>query len=98
MNPGRLVRRTTAGAEKWEPCITSHGRTLGEAGWLRRRTGGASSPRAMLWRCDPMSFDYGFPGDEIVELRTGGAASFPRGTPSVWTIVERVEKFTVVSG
>jgi uncharacterized cupin superfamily protein len=24
-------------------------------------------------------------------------ASFPKGTRSVWTIVERVEKFTVVS-
>jgi uncharacterized cupin superfamily protein len=70
----------------------------------------------MLWRCDPMSFDYVFPGDEsflvlsgsvrielleggeTVELRKGDVASFPGGTRSVWTIIEPLEKFTVVSG
>jgi uncharacterized cupin superfamily protein len=70
----------------------------------------------MLWRCDPMSFDYTFPGDEsfivisgsvkigltdtneVVELRGGDVASFPKGTRSVWTVVEPIVKFTVVSG
>jgi uncharacterized cupin superfamily protein len=111
-----LVRRTTVGAEAWEPCITSDGRTIGEAEWLRRRTDEGWSHTAMLWRCDPMSFDYVFPGDEsflvlsgsvrielkdegeTVELRKGDVASFPKGTRSVWTILEPLEKFTVVSG
>jgi len=64
------VRRSALGAEAWEPCITSDGRTIGEAEWLRRRT------------------DEG----------SGDVASFPKGTRSVWTIVEPLEKFTVVSG
>ncbi len=70
----------------------------------------------MLWRCDPMTFPYDFPGDEsfvvldgvvritlvdeqtTVELRTGDVASFPKGTRSIWTVVEPLRKFTVVSG
>jgi uncharacterized protein len=70
----------------------------------------------MLWRCEPMSFDYEFPGDESfliisgavritltesgekVELRQGDVASFPKGTQSLWTVLEPLEKFTVVSG
>ena len=35
---------------------------------------------------------------ETVELQRGDVASFPNGTPSVWTVVEPLEKFTVVSG
>jgi uncharacterized protein len=35
---------------------------------------------------------------ETVELRTGDVASFPKGTQSVWTVREPLEKFTVVSG
>jgi uncharacterized cupin superfamily protein len=70
----------------------------------------------MLWRCDPMSFEYVFHGDEsflvvsgfvrialaeggeTIELHAGDVASFPKGTRSTWTVVERIEKFTVVSG
>ena len=111
-----LVRRSAVGAEQWEPCDTSDGRLIGEAQWLRRRAHGGWSHTAMLWRCDAMSFDYTFPGDEsfvvisgsvkielidtgvVVELRGGEVASFPKGTRSVWTIVEPIVKFTVVSG
>ncbi len=110
------VRRTTIGSEAWEPCITSDGRTIGEAEWLRRRTDDGWSHTAMLWRCDPMTFDYDFPGDEsflivsgavrieltddgeTIDLHQGDVASFPKGTRSVWTIAEPLEKFTVVSG
>jgi uncharacterized cupin superfamily protein len=111
-----LVRRSTVGAEAWQPCVTSDGRVIGEAEWLRRRTDEGWSHTAMLWRCHPMSFEYTFPGDEsflvisgsvrieltdtgaIVELSSGDVASFPKGTRSVWTVVESIEKFTVVSG
>jgi uncharacterized protein len=110
------VRRTAVSTDDWEPCVTSDGRTIGEAVWLRRRVDGGWSHTAMLWRCDPMSFDYDFPGDEsfivlsgsvridltdgdeVVELRTGDVASFRKGTRSVWTVVEPLTKYTVVSG
>jgi uncharacterized cupin superfamily protein len=115
MEVGELVRRTAVGAEKWEPCITSDGRIIGDAEWLRRRGDGGWSHTAMVWRCEPMQFDYEFPGDEsfiivagavrieltetgeIFELRTGDIASFPKGMRSVWTVLEDLEKFTVVS-
>jgi uncharacterized cupin superfamily protein len=35
---------------------------------------------------------------QTIELRTGDVASFPKGTRSTWTVVEPIEKFTVVSG
>jgi uncharacterized cupin superfamily protein len=116
MTTVQQVRRTAIGRERWEPCITSDGRTIGEAEWLRRRTEPGASHTAMVWRCDPMTFEYGFPGDEsfvvlsgavrieltddgeTVELHAGDIASFPKGTRSVWTVLERIEKFTVVSG
>jgi uncharacterized protein len=116
MSTAELIRRTTVGAEAWQPCVTSDGRTIGEAEWLRRKSDGSWSHTAMLWRCEPMSFDYTFPGDEsfiiisgsvrieltegleTVELHQGDVASFPKGTRSVWTVVEPLEKFTVVSG
>jgi uncharacterized cupin superfamily protein len=111
-----IVRRSRVGAEAWVPCVTSDGRTIGEAEWLRRRTDPGWSHTAMLWRCDPMTFPYNFAGDEsfvvlsgivritlldeetTIELRTGDVASFPKGTRSTWTVVESIEKFTVVSG
>jgi uncharacterized cupin superfamily protein len=107
------IRRTTIGAERWQAHITSDGRTIGEAEWLRRRTEPGASHTAMLWRCDPLTFEYNFPGDESfvgavridltndgtsVELRSGTSLSFLKGTRSVWTVLEPIEKFTVVSG
>jgi uncharacterized protein len=65
------VRRTSVGAEAWQPCVTSDGRTIGEAEWLRRRSDGDWSHTAMLWRCDPMTFDYDFPGDESFLVLSG---------------------------
>jgi uncharacterized cupin superfamily protein len=35
---------------------------------------------------------------ETVELKKGDVASFPKGMRSVWTVLEPLEKFTVVSG
>jgi uncharacterized cupin superfamily protein len=111
-----LVSRSAVEGGEWESCVTSDGRVIGEAKWLRRRADGGWSHTAMLWRCDPMSFDYTFPGDEsfvvisgsvrieltdrreVIELRSGDVASFPKGTPSVWTVIEPIVKFTVISG
>jgi uncharacterized protein len=110
------VRRSSFGAAAWEPCVTSDGRTIGEAEWLRRRVADNWSHTAMLWRCDPRVFDYEFPGDEsfiivsgavriqltdrdeTIELRAGDVASFAKGTRSMWTVLEPLEKFSVVCG
>jgi uncharacterized cupin superfamily protein len=116
MTTTEQIRRTAVGKERWQPCVTSDGRTIGEAEWLRRRSERGSSHTAMVWRCEPATFDYQFPGDEsfvvlsgavrieltaendVVELRAGDIASFSKGTRSVWTILEPILKFTVVSG
>lgn len=65
------VRRTNVDAAAWEPCVTSDGRTIGDAEWLRRRTEPGWSHTAMLWRCEPMAFDYTFPGDESFLILQG---------------------------
>ena len=71
MSTTQRVRRTSVGAAAWEPCVTTGGRTIGDAEWLRRRTDGGWSHTAMLWRCDPMTFDYVFPGDESFIILSG---------------------------
>ena len=38
MSSSPTVRRTNVNAAAWEPCVTSDGRTIGDAEWLRRRT------------------------------------------------------------
>jgi len=65
------VRRTKVAAAVWAPCVTSDGRTIGDAEWLRRRTDPGWSHTAMLWRCEPMTFDYTFRGDESFLLVSG---------------------------
>src|SRR5258706_9116706 len=110
------IRRANTGPEAWEPCIPSDGRPLGMAKWLHRRAAGGWSHTAMLWRCEPMRFDYDFAGDEsfvvlsgrvrieldggeeAIELGPGDVASFPKATRSVWTVLETILKFTVISG
>jgi len=74
MSTIEVVRRTAIGAERWEPCTTSDGRTIGEAEWLRRRTDDGWSHTAMLWRCEPMTFDYEFPGDKSFVVITGAVS------------------------
>ena len=37
-------------------------------------------------------------GDNEVELQPGDLASFAKGTPSTWTILEPLKKFFVISG
>jgi uncharacterized cupin superfamily protein len=37
-------------------------------------------------------------GATEVELQPGDLASFAKGTPSTWTIVEPLKKFFVISG
>ena len=75
MNAIEQVRRTSVDSAAWEPCVTSDGRTIGEAEWLRRRTDGGWSHTAMLWRCEPTSFEYNFPGDESCLIISGVAHS-----------------------
>lgn len=65
------VRRTNVQSAAWEACITSDGRTIGEAEWLRRRADAGWSHTAMLWRCPRMSFEYTFPGDESFLIVAG---------------------------
>ena len=39
------VRRCAGGTEKWEPCVTSDGRVIGWAEWVRGRAGDCWSRR-----------------------------------------------------
>jgi uncharacterized cupin superfamily protein len=71
MNSSISVRRSNVSSATWEPCVTSDGRTIGDAEWLRRRTDPGWSHTAMLWRCEPMTFDYTFAGDESFLIVSG---------------------------
>jgi hypothetical protein len=47
------------------------GKQAGEVHWLRTESSAGTPLYAGLWRCDPMTFDYTFPGDETFHCLAG---------------------------
>ena len=85
----------------------------GEVHWLTQTNSSGQACYSGLWRCEPMTFEYEFPGDEIfqvlqgnlqieingdlVDLKEGDLVSFNKGTKSTWTIQKSFKKFFVIS-
>ena len=43
----------------------------GEVHWLTTENSSGEITYSGLWRCEPMTFDYEFPGDEIIHVLEG---------------------------
>ena len=85
----------------------------GEVHWLTQTNSSGEPTFSGLWRCQPMTFDYEFPGDEAIHvlegelliemdgssitLKAGDIASFNKGIKSRWTIQSNFKKFFVIS-
>lgn len=96
----------------YEPFIGPTGEAVGEVAWLRRSedpqllTGmWRCEPRQLDY---PFNTDETFvvtkghlrvavDGGPTLELKSGDTASFLKGTKSVWTVIEAVEKFFIVN-
>jgi uncharacterized cupin superfamily protein len=104
--------RSSTQPEEYEPFIGHDGEAVGEVSWLRRSddpqllTGmWRCEPSEFDY---PFTADETFvvttghlrvavDGGSTLELKSGDTASFVKGTRSVWTVIEAVEKFFIVN-
>ena len=103
--------KTTVTAENYEPFMIGD-KQAGEVHWLSVTNSSDQPTYSGLWKCDPMTFDYEFPGDEYIhvlegsllvetesesyELNQGDVVLFNKGIKSVWTITSSFKKFFVI--
>ena len=103
--------KTTVSAENYEPFMIGD-KQAGEVHWLSVTNSSDQPTYSGLWKCDPMTFDYEFPGDEYIhvlegsllvetesesyELNKGDVVLFNKGIKSVWTIKRSFKKFFVI--
>jgi hypothetical protein len=59
-------------AEDYEPLMIE-GEAIGEISWLRTASSGETQLLTGLWRCEPRTFEWVFPGDETMHVLEGEA-------------------------
>ena len=73
--------------ENYEPFMSGN-EQAGEVHWLAQANSSGDPTYSGLWRCEPMTFDYEFPGDEyiqvlqgdlLIELVDGGSVNLTQG-------------------
>lgn len=62
--------KTTASTESYEPFMVGD-KQAGEVHWLTQSAASGEVMYSGLWRCEPMTFEYEFPGDEIFQVLQG---------------------------
>jgi uncharacterized cupin superfamily protein len=61
---------SSTATEEFEPFVFE-GTTLGRVHWLRTSGSGDGMLLAGIWASEPMTFPYGFPGDESFQVLEG---------------------------
>lgn len=56
--------------ETYEPFMVGD-KQAGEVHWLTTTNSSGAATYSGLWRCDPMTFEYEFPGDEYIHVLDG---------------------------
>ena len=111
MSENKAFLKTTAEANNYEPFMIGD-KQAGEVNWLGTVNSSGQATYSGLWRCEPMVFDYEFPGDEYIhvldgslqvktdtetyELNKGDIVLFHKGIKSVWTVKSSFKKFFVI--
>ena len=62
--------KSTASTENYEPFMVGE-KQAGEVHWLTQANSNGEPTYSGLWRCEPMTFEYEFPGDEIFHVLQG---------------------------
>ena len=111
MSENKVFFKTTVDASNYEPFMIGD-KQAGEVHWLETANSSGQATYSGLWRCEPMTFDYEFPGDEYIhvldgslevktdsetyQLKKGDIVLFHKGIKSVWTIQSSFKKFFVI--
>ena len=70
MSKGTKFVKSSVSTEAYEPFMLGD-KQAGEVHWLTQTNSDGQASYSGLWRCEPMSFDYEFPGDEILHVLQG---------------------------
>jgi len=62
--------KSTITTETYEPFMVGD-KQAGEVHWLTTTNSSEEATYSGLWRCEPMTFEYEFPGDEIFHVLQG---------------------------
>ncbi len=62
--------RSSISTETYEPFMLGD-KQAGEVHWLTTTNSSGETTYSGIWRCDPMTFEYEFPGDEYIQVLDG---------------------------
>ncbi len=62
--------KSTTSTDSYEPFMVED-KQAGEVHWLSQTNSSGQPTYSGLWRCEPMTFAYEFPGDEIFHVLQG---------------------------
>ncbi len=70
MNNNAAYFKSTVLTDVYEPFMIGD-KQAGEVHWLTQKNSNGQPTYSGLWRCEPMTFQYEFPGDEIIQVLQG---------------------------
>ena len=70
MNNDVNYAKSTTSTDSYEPFMLGD-KQAGEVHWLTQTNSSGQPTYSGLWRCEPMTFEYEFPGDEIFQVLQG---------------------------
>lgn len=62
--------KSTISTDDYEPFMVGD-KQAGEVHWLTTTNSSGEVTYSGLWRCEPMTFEYEFPGDEMFQILQG---------------------------
>ena len=82
MSKDTIYTKSALSTDKYEAFMVGD-RQAGEVHWLTTENSSGAPTYSGLWRCEPMTFDYEFPGDEIFHVIEGSLLIELEGGDSV---------------
>ena len=111
MSQNQNYKISTIATENYTPFMLGD-KQAGEVHWLSQTNSTNEPTFSGLWRCEPMTFEYEFPGDEYIhvlsgelhiqtkdadyDLKQGDIVMFNKGVKSTWTVKSSFKKFFVI--
>jgi uncharacterized cupin superfamily protein len=70
MSTASIYTKSSISTDIYEPFMVGD-KQAGEVHWLTQKNSSGDPTYSGLWRCQPMTFEYEFPGDEIFQVLQG---------------------------